>query len=194
MHKLPPSDAEIRPALKEKLLADHAGDADTVVLEELGVYRGEVRVDMAVVNGTIHGYEIKSDRDSLRRLRAQAELYGKCFNRSTLVVGDRHLDEALALLPDWWGVLRVGSALSGPCFSTVRRAGENPARNARVLAELLWLDDAMTLLERHGLDRGVRGKPRRIVWDRVCESLDLEVIADAVRAKLKTRAVPIARQ
>jgi hypothetical protein len=41
-------DAEIRPALKKKLLADHAGDPDTVVLEELGVHRGEVRVDMAV--------------------------------------------------------------------------------------------------------------------------------------------------
>ena len=35
-------------------------------VEELGVCRGRVRVDVAVVNGTLHGYEIKSDRDSLR--------------------------------------------------------------------------------------------------------------------------------
>jgi len=34
----------------------------------LGVHRG---------NGLLHGYEIKSDRDSLRRLATQVDVYGK---------------------------------------------------------------------------------------------------------------------
>ena len=68
------SDAEIRPALRERLIRRHANEADTVLIEELGLRRGKVRVDLTVVNGSLHGFEIKSDRDSLRRLAAQVDL------------------------------------------------------------------------------------------------------------------------
>lgn len=186
-------DADIRPALKTKLLAAHRNEPDTVLLDELGVCRGEVRVDVALVNGIIHGYEIKSDYDSLRRLPGQVELYSKVLDKATLVAGGRHVEEAAAILPEWWGVLSVVATRLGPRFKTFRRARKNPARDARALAELLWLDDAMELLERHKLDRGVRGKPRRIVWDRVCEGLNIEVIASAVLANLKARTKPLAR-
>ncbi|HET7057847.1 MAG TPA: sce7726 family protein, partial [Nitrospiraceae bacterium] len=69
-------DSDIRRVLRSKLLLKHADELDTVIIEELGLCRGQVRVDLSVVNGLLHGYEIKSDRDSLRRLRSQAELYG----------------------------------------------------------------------------------------------------------------------
>ena len=48
--KMPLSDAEIRPALRLKILGDY-GDADSVLIEELGLCRGQVRIDMALVNG-----------------------------------------------------------------------------------------------------------------------------------------------
>ena len=54
--------------------------------------------------------------------------------------------------------------------------------------ELLWLDEALSLLEKRGVARGVRGKPRRIVWDRLCEQLEVDEIAAAVRSHLKARA------
>ena len=65
------------------------------MVDELGVCRGQVRIDVAVVNGRFHGYEIKSDRDSLRRLDGQVDLYSKVLDRATIVVGDRHFTEAL---------------------------------------------------------------------------------------------------
>ena len=184
-----PNDADIRAALRKKLTSTYGDQPDTVVLDELGVCRGEVRVDVAVVNGKIHGYEIKSDRDNLRRLAGQVELYGKVLDQATLVAGEKHLDTAATMLPEWWGLVLVKSASSGPCFETVRRARMNPARDARALVEFLWLEDSIALLEQHGLDRGVRTKPRRVIWDRICESLDIELIASAVRAKLKSRTV-----
>ena len=180
-------DAEIRSALRAHLLVDH-GDKDTMVVEELGVCRGQVRIDLAVVNSVFHGYEIKSDRDSLRRLDRQVELYGKVLDYVTLVVGDRHLAEALDSVPAWWGVLRVYAEQNGPRFDAVRRERKNPHRDPRSLVELLWLDDAIELLAQRDAARGVRGKPRRTVWDRVCEHFDLEEIADVVRAHLKARA------
>jgi len=175
--------------LRKKLTSRYGGRCETVVLDELGVCRGEVRVDVAVVNGKIHGYEIKSDRDSLRRLAGQIALYGKVLDQATLVVGERHFSAAAAMLPEWWGLLLVKSTNNGPRFETMRRARMNPARDARALVEFLWLEDSIALLQQHGLDRGVRTKPRRVIWDRICESFDIEVIAAAVRAKLKSRAM-----
>ncbi len=182
------ADADVRPALRVHLWTKHAREPDTVVIEEFGLCRGQVRVDLAVVNGLLHGYEIKSDRDSLRRLAGQADFYGRVFDRATLVAGRRHLAGALDIVPAWWGVLRIDPGPRGPRFTTLRRGRKNPRRDPRSLVELLGLDDAIALLARHDVARGVRGKPRRIVWDRVCEHLDFDEIADTVRAMLKARA------
>jgi len=181
-------DLRIRSALRSRLLAEHARQPDTVLLEELGVCRGRVRVDIAVVNGLLCGYEIKSDRDNLRRLATQIDVYGKVFDQATLVVGNRLLAEALEVVPRWWGVLRVLTSPDGLEFRTIRRARTNPERNARALVELLWFEHALALLEQRNAARGLRGKPRRVVWDRVCDCFDVDEIAEAVRVRLKARA------
>ncbi len=186
---LPLADADVRPALRARVRKAHAREPDTVLLDELGVCRGAVRVDLAVVNGLFHGFEIKSDRDTLRRLEGQVGVYNKVLDRATLVAGERHLDDAMAIVPDWWGILRIeGSRSSGPVFKMVRRGRRNPGRDPRALVEMLWADEAIALLEARNLARGVRGKPRNVLWDRVCEHLKLEEIATAVRNHLKATA------
>ena len=142
-------DPIIRSALRSKLLLDHSNDHGAVLLEELGLCRGRVRVDLAVVNGQMHGYEIKSDCDRLSRLDVQAEIYTKVFDRVTLVVGDRHLEQGMVAVPAWWGVLHARHSASGLRFNSVRRSKKNPNRDPRSLVELLWLDDAIRLLEEH---------------------------------------------
>ena len=182
------SDTDIRLALLPQLRVMYAAEPQTVFIEELGLCQGRARIDIAVVNGVIHGYEIKSDRDSLRRLAGQVEIYSKVVDRATIVVGNRHLAEALASVPNWWGVLQIEENSRGVSFKLIRKGHHNPQIEARSLVELLWLDDAIDLLSRLGADRGVRSKPRRMVWDRICERLKLEDIADAVRARLMARA------
>jgi len=182
------TDADIRPALRSHLTVKHAGDTDTVILEEIGVCRGQIRIDLAVVNGLIHGYEIKSDRDSLRRLADQVIFYGRVVDRATIVVGTRHICEVVDIVPAWWEILHVESAPPGPCFETVRSGADNPGRDSRSLVEWLWLDYAIGLLEGRDAARGVRGKPRRVVWDRICEHFTVDEIAEAVRTHLKGRA------
>ena len=61
-------DSEIRNTLRATLLSEHAGDPTAVVIDELGICQGSARIDMAVVNGSLNGYEIKSDLDTLARL------------------------------------------------------------------------------------------------------------------------------
>ncbi len=181
-------DRAIRTALKPRLIAEqpHSG---TVLFEELGLCRGLVRADIAVVNGSLHGYEIKSDLDSLRRLQNQVSVYSKVLDYATLVVGDRLFDEAAKLLPEWWGVLHAHFGTAGLEFRTMRSAKQNSARDPRALAELLWFEEAIALLQKFDVLRGVRGKPRRILWDRISERVRLEDIAAAVRDALKSRAI-----
>lgn len=181
-------DSEIRSVLRSQLSQKHACKSRTVFIEELGLCRGQVRVDLSVVNGLLHGYEIKSDRDSLRRLNGQIELYGKVFDRATLVVGERHLAEALDSVPEWWGVLLARRSAKGLQLKAMRAARSNPKKDPRALVELLWLDDALAMLEERDAARGYRGKARWIVWDRVCELCSLNEIAKAVRTQLKARA------
>ena len=181
------SDIEIRPALRAKILEDH-GNANSVLIEELGLCRGQVRVDIALVNSQFQGFEIKSDRDSLKRLGGQAEIYSKLFDRMTVVTGERHLEKVLKCLPSWWSVLEVVKRAGCISFKVHRKGRKNQSRKSRTLVELLWLDDAITLLEQRDSARGVRGKPRRVVWDRVCDCYTLDEIAENVRKCLKARA------
>lgn len=181
-------DHDIRPALRRLVQELEADSPDCVVIEELGLNKGAVRVDVAVVNGIMHAYEIKSDADSLRRLTKQVEYYGRCFDRVSLVLGQKHLELAEKAVPLWWELLRVAPGGDGPEFQTVRSGQQNPARDARALIELLWREDTLALLEKKGAAKGVRSKSREVLWDRAAEMLGLEEIADAVRAHLKANA------
>lgn len=182
-----PGDREIRSVLLEVLHAAHANDDDVALLEELGLCRGEVRVDVTVVNGSLHGYEIKSDRDSLRRLARQVALYSAVLDRATLVVGERHMRDAVELVPSWWEVLLARVTPAGLTLTQLRPGQVNENRDGRALVELLWLDDALELLAARNAARGFGRKPRRIVWNRVCELYAVDEIAAAVRARLKAR-------
>ena len=182
-------DADIRSALRKRLLADHRADPTTVIIEELGFCRGQVRIDLAVVNGLLHGYEIKSDRDSLRRLAIQVDYYSRVLDQATLVVGQRHIEKTLSMVPLWWEIMLVDTGPAGIHFRTIRQGQTNPTRDPRSLVELIWLENAVALLEQRGVARGMRGKPRSMVWDRVCEYFGLEEIAESVRYQLKAKAV-----
>lgn len=181
-------DRAIRTALKRRLIAEQPNaHIDTILFEELGLCRGLVRADIAVVNGSLHGYEIKSDLDSLRRLQNQIDVYGRVLDYATLVVGERLFDEAVKVIPEWWGVLHAHTVADDLEFETIRNSGLNPGRDPRALAELLWFEDAVDLLGRFDALTGVRRKPRRILWDRISERISIEDIAAAVRGALKSR-------
>ena len=90
-------DRDVRKALHHKVLKEHHGDTNTLVLDELGLRHGVARVDVAVVNGYLHGFEIKSDSDTLDRLPSQVTIYNAVLDRATLVVGEKHI--ALKGLP-----------------------------------------------------------------------------------------------
>lgn len=141
-------DRDVRQALHRKVLKEHHGDADTLVLDELGLRHGTCRVDIAVVNGYLHGYEIKSDSDTLERLPSQVATYGLVLDRATLVVGERHLDKARPFVPAWWGIKVVTAGpRGGISFETAQPFAQNPTIDPLALAELLWRPEVVEILQ-----------------------------------------------
>jgi hypothetical protein len=76
-------DADIRSVLVAELKQRFSDPSHDLILEEFGCKTA--RIDIAVVNGALHGFEIKSDSDSLARLAGQAEQYGRVFDFVTLI-------------------------------------------------------------------------------------------------------------
>ena len=181
-------EVDVRKAVHAKVLRAHRGDPDTLVIDELGLCQGDARVDIAVVNGFLAGFEIKSQQDTLERLPHQVEVYGRVLDRVTLVSAERHLDHAMHVIPDWWGVKVAKMGPRGAvALRTQRRPRLNPALISSEILQLLWREEAIALLEELGRARGLRSKPRAVLYDHLDDLLSLDQVRDHVRAALKAR-------
>ena len=182
------NDKIIRTALKTYLKNLHARDCKVRIVEEFGVENGASRVDVAVVNGILHGYEIKSDRDTLSRLPEQMDAYNSVFDRVTLIVGKQHIYEAINLVPDWWGILiaKVGPD-SSVIFNCIREAKENLGQSNLSIAKLLWRGEALRILEDAGEAVGLRSKPRQLIYERLSTIFDQRTLEAKVRDVLFVR-------
>lgn len=170
------NDTIIRQALVNRLNEEYAADSEYRVIPELGVWHGTARMDVtAVVNGVMHGFEIKSDRDTLSRLPDQREAYNSVFDKVTLVVGARHFVDAFKMVPEWWGIETVRMSEGGSIsFNVIREPKDNPAQDSISIARLLWRHQALDLLESIGKAQGVRSKPRDAIYARIAQSVELE--------------------
>jgi hypothetical protein len=181
-------DREVRKALHSKVLREHHGQANTLVLDELGLRHGTVRVDIAVVNGFLHGYEIKSDADTLDRLPSQVDVYGKVLDRATLVVGERHVAKAKASVPEWWGIKIVcAGPRGGVDFDTIRAVQMNPGIEPLALAELLWRDEVAAILQHRGVAAKVLRQPRGVLYKHLVDITPLDELRATIRQELKAR-------
>lgn len=182
------NDLQIRTALKRKALVRYEKDPETVILDELGLRHGAARIDIAVVNGRLHGFEIKSDRDTLNRLPYQAKIFNSVLDRITLIVTQRHVHAAKEVVPVWWGIMLAEKGSRGAVhFSSIRRPRNNPCPNIEAVAKLLWRDEALALLEEIGAAKGVRTKPRSVLYARLAKVADLKRVRSRVIRQLKCR-------
>ncbi len=181
-------DRDIRKVLLAQLRSEHANDSSTLILEELPICDGGARVDIAVLNGSLAGFEIKSERDTLGRLESQIGSYIRCFDCLTLVAPARHLNRANDLLPPWWGLLEVTAERAGTWeLKAWRKPKANKSVEAFSISGLLWRAELLAILERRKLDRGIRSKPMRDARLRLVDNLNVDEIREEVRQALKAR-------
>jgi hypothetical protein len=176
-------DRDIRVALLDKLRRD---DATAALFEELPLARGLGRADVASINGVIAGFEIKGERDSLRRLAGQTEQYDRVFEFVTAVVAESHLGKIRAAIPATWGIVAARREDGRVSLRGVRKPRRNHRVDAEVLARLLWKGECVRALANQGI-RVATDRPILEMWARMV-TLPPSVLLDEVRQALKRRA------
>jgi hypothetical protein len=136
----------IRSAFHQSILLPAHNCADTFVIDELGLKNGEVRADIAVLNGKFIGYEIKTDSDNLSRLPHQIIAYSEVFDEAYIVTGKKHLSSVLENIPKWWGVYIIESNFGEYNFMKEREAEINLNKSTYSLAQLLWKDEVKEII------------------------------------------------
>jgi hypothetical protein len=180
-------DEAIRGRMLAKLLKDHSQELGTVFIEELGLCCGAARVDVAVATpAALHGYEIKGETDTLKRLPGQIEVYSAVLDRATLVVHEAHLKHAEPMLPGWWGLIIVRR--DGRLVPR-RKGRANPKIDPRCLVESLWRPEAYEILESRQLHKGLMRKPKHDLFDVIAVNIPLDELRFEVRTRIRTRPV-----
>ena len=193
--KTTPDESAIRRALHGKCLRHHRRHSDTIVVDELGLAHARCRIDIAVINCSIHGYEIKSDLDTLMRLPQQLEFYAMTLQKLTLVVGARHLEAVATMLPSWAGLVEVKTGpRGGITFDHIRPARANPDIDPFMFVHLLWRGEAEEALQALGASLGSRRATRKELYADLVEALSTAeltaLIKRAMRQRQGWRALP----
>lgn len=186
------NDKVIRAALRNILYKElgnyQKNGYNAEVFEEFGVRHGAARIDFALINGVMCGYEIKSDRDTLERLPEQMIEFNAVFDNLTLVVGKRHLYQAMHFIPEWWGVMVAKvDAHDQVFFQTIRESETNSGQVKISIARLLWRKEALRILEERDSADGVRHKPREFIYERLANVSDINTLKVQVSALLVSR-------
>ncbi len=135
-------------ALTSKILLGRHSLNTASMLTEFRV--GLSRADLIILNGTATVYEIKSERDSLKRLESQLDAYRKVFAQVCVIASEEFIDRTLQLAPTDVGVL----ALCGRHrITTVRKPQNAPGRVSPVaLFESIRISEAKQILSNLGVE------------------------------------------
>lgn len=182
------NDYKIRTAIKDIEFISHFSEPDTKVIDEMGLNLGSSIIDIAVINGTMVGYEIKSDHDTLNRLAGQILEYNKVFDFLNIVTSKKYAPIIKQHVPKWWGIIEVEEIENVVKIHQRRKPKLNKEISGYSLLQLLWKEELSEIIDKYGLDRKLKNKPKKIVWAYVSEILDLEIIKENVRSYLKSRS------
>jgi hypothetical protein len=182
------NDYKIRTAIKNIEFKIHFEEKDTKVIDEMGMNLGNSIIDIAVINGSMMGYEIKSDVDTLRRLEGQISDYNKVFDFLNIVTSKKFAPTIKNHIPKWWGIIEVEEKDNQIKIYQRRKAKPNKNVSPYSLLQLLWKDELVDMIDRYGLNRSLKNKPKKVVWAYLSEVLNIEIIKNDVRNYLKGRS------
>ena len=181
-------ESAIRTALRQSYLRRFATRDDILVLDELGLVHARGRVDVAVISRHVHGYEIKSANDTLRRLPSQLEVYRQALQTLTLVVDTVHHPTIAASVPDWCGILLVTfGPRGGPHFRRIRQTSLNPDLDPFMLAHLLWRCEAQAALAERGTAARDLRASRKDLYRLLIEQLSVSELTALIRRSMIQR-------
>lgn len=189
---LPPS--QICPLLHSWIESYYEIGGDDLIINELGFYNKDenssvdhaFRADVVLASNRLIGFEIKSEKDSLKRWHAQMIAYPNVFDETWLCVHAKHLDAAIKITANHIGILLLSES---DCLSVVRAASKDVSNNIYDLSGLLWKDELIDLAKLN--DIPVKSSMRkREIKSLLVDYLSLRQVGDFVLHRLKVRKSP----
>lgn len=179
------NDKNYRDLLIKELNMTYENTEDTRIIHELGLDSGSSRIDVAVVNGILHGYEIKSDLDNLDRLPRQMEYYNQMFERMTIVVSRKYLTKVQEIIPSWWGI----KVMSNDCsrLISIRKGRKVNQQDTLILLKLLWKKDLENFIDYLNLDKSIKKMRKKNLLQFLLQEASKEDIKTFVYSTLKSR-------
>lgn len=179
------NDLQVRTLLLDELNIKYGDDPNTRIINELGIDFGASRVDVAVVNGIIHGYEIKSDLDTLVRLPRQITYYNKLFQRMTIVSSRKYYEKVSNMVPKWWGITIISA--DGTRLIEKRKGKQVNNQDKEILLKLLWKKDLEGFIDIVGFPKTMKKMKKKQLLEIFSREADLSVVRDYTYHALKNR-------
>lgn len=178
-------DSDIRSLLYKDLSKElmYIDDFSTIIIPEMNILNGYVRIDIAVINGLFHGYEIKSDMDTLQRLPRQAEFYGRVFDEMVLVTTPKYIEQVQNIVPSWWGIKYYDEKNE---LINIRNCSCNNNVDPYSRLTLLWKDELIELLCQYS-DKKYKSKTKFALIDIILKEVPHNVILEYTREVIKLR-------
>lgn len=150
-----------------------------IIANEVSLGALRRRADLVIADRRLVGFEIKSNSDTLRRLPEQLLAYSSTFDTTILVVGRRHLSNALQIAPKHIGIWLVED---GQHISVRRRPSKRSHSNISGIVSALSLADLERSFSHIGLSRNE--------WVEVSANFKLSLarsaIAETIRRKFQS--------
>lgn len=160
---------------------------DAVVVNEMVVANWSRRADIAVANGRLYGFEIKSQFDTLKRLSGQVESFQAHFDKVVVVAASKFIKKIEKDYPPEIGILEVYE-LSGRHRIRQVRAGR--------IIEVKDISKLTSLITKSELERFVRQRRADILPGcsraelvMACESMKTRDLRAYVLACIKQRYI-----
>lgn len=142
------------------------------------------RADLVLASDKLIGFEIKSEKDTLKRWESQKLAYTNVFDEVWLCTHSKHLKKAMATTPDHIGVLVVDDCNS---LELVRKAVVGHGlNNTYDLSSMLWREELNELAQLHNIKWKSRTNKKQ-VREILAAELTLNIVMDFLIEKLSIR-------
>lgn len=184
-------DSDIRKVLYSEFLKEKKftkNPKETIIIDEFSSSYSSARIDISVLNGSLHGYEIKSERDTLERLPKQVEYYTKIFEYITVVTTEKYIKKVIEIIPEFFGIFLIENKKGILKLKKIRNSKKNKNIDYFELAKLLWKEELKEILKENKIKK-VSSLTRIELTKKLVENIPCNIIKKNVLNKIKNRII-----
>lgn len=128
------------------------------IIDEFSIANFTRRVDLILANNyKLYAFEVKSDFDSLIRLKGQVDEYLEHFDKVTVVAASKHIDKALQLTPEQVAIWEVSEGK----LKIIRRGKVIPITDKFKYIKMMTLVELLNFAKKMNID--IKDKKRKMV-------------------------------